>query len=382
MLSGTGPVATGLAQDCVQFLKEPNRMSNQRVSVNLLSLRRDAVGRKAPCPKVRGGTRVSTASVSWLCAGVSLVLVVALTGCATVATGPLSPADRPQIRTMGLLCTSSRKVGLDVDLSVLEDSTSGDNTAGVDFYTDYMLYGNVDMSLGEVLVGAAALGLLEGLFSPSPERALEKQESFTLSEMLRDWDWTRMIRATFAASLAEDSDIAVIDLEPPLSKDEIEGSIDSLAASGLDAITNLRVTALGLRTNERGVSVYSEGSVEIISLKTGEVMASAVAVFDYDHARRRFEALRSSYFAAGHPEARGADLDLDSLFVFPVATEGYQSFRDNDGRLLKRELKFAFNELIRMLLESLGLRERDQHWEDEYRKVPAGLQLARHPDAG
>ena len=252
------------------------------------------------------------------------------------------------------------------------------NTAGI----DYMLYKNIGYSDRAAMGAAVAGALIDALFGgPSPEMVFEEKESFELSEMLRDWDFTMVIRTTFTALLAEGSDIAVIDIEAPLSRDEIKESTDSLAATGLDAIADLQIKKLGLRTNERGFSVYSEGTVEIISLETGKVIASDVVVFDYDYARRRFEDLEISYLTA-NPEARGTDLDLDSLFVFPVATEGYRVFREDEGRLLKRELKLAAHEMSRLFLEYLGFRERDQNWEEQYRKSPAGLVMARGPGEG
>lgn len=285
-------------------------------------------------------------------------LVISLVGCGTtsfVNTVHLPKSEFEFIKKCGFICVVSERMSFDIDVPVSADYI-------------YMPYTLRDASFNIQLGYVAATSIVTGFLSGLEEAIIEDKESYKLSELLSDWDIALVFRNTFFQLLKDQSLFEIVQLNGPIPRKEIKNNSTMFLKKGIDTILDIHVTDYGIQSKSEGFVVFMNATLEIINLKTNEVVASTTVIFDYDNAVMLHENNKRIYM---NSEDFALDsIQADSIFSFPVAIESYYGFVKDQGKLLKRELKLASLETSRELLAFLKLYNRESLFRNEYRFRP------------
>ncbi|MBN1597005.1 MAG: hypothetical protein JW894_01820 [Bacteroidales bacterium] len=212
--------------------------------------------------------------------------------------------------------------------------------------------------------------ILGALDASSEEYRIEQRESIKLSNLLNGWNFDNVFRNNLK-DLMEEAPFEIDLFNDTITHKQIRKSRNDYLNKGLNYIIDVKVNKYGIQGAGSGLfTVFIIINVKVKDLTYNTIIAEKFIAYNYNCAQENYAQDLEWYKIS--EEYKNTGIPPDSLIIFPIVKTDYENFINNNGKLLKKELKIAAVEACREICSFLFLSDyRKKEWFNDYRLIPA-----------
>lgn len=260
---------------------------------------------------------------------------------------PLTFQERASIKKCGLICIVDENVSFDIDIN------SNYTYLGEGFY----------LGMAGTISGA--------LSAAQKEISIERYESAKLINLMQGWSFSQVFVNTLKNILKE-APFEVIILSDTITQKQVRKNKSEYLKAGLNTIMDIKVNRFGIQAVGNDLfTVFVTVYIRIRDITNNTIIAHRLIEYNNNCALENYYEDIKWYLST--EDCRNKEVSPNNLLLNPIAETNYDSFVENKGELLKKQLKIAALETCREIFSFLFLSDyRKKDWMNDYRLMPQG----------
>ncbi|MBN2571616.1 MAG: hypothetical protein JXA68_05770 [Ignavibacteriales bacterium] len=212
----------------------------------------------------------------------------------------------------------------------------------------------------------------------------EKAISAIITKYINGWNFIPVFRNTFY-EIFKEVPFEIDILNDTITRKQIRKNRNEYLSMGLNTIIDIKVSSYGIHEirfygiqafkhnlcfKDNLCTIYIRLKIIVEDLTTKTIIAEEYIEYNYNYAQENYTKDIEWYKIS--EEYKNTGIPPDSLITFPIVKKDFYSFINNNGQMLKRELKIAALETCREIYSFLFLSNcRKKEWFNDYRLVPS-----------